>query len=1489
MTTRTHIVWLPLLAVLLLAPAHAATNAAAKAAKKPNLDLSLYRRSYTPDERASLRLSGYNVHSVQFTVFRLNLPSLIPNSKALEHFGKPIAAVDVAKLAVAAKFAFALDKPNKVYPDQWAEREVKLPPLPGGVYLIRGQAGGAEKRTWYAITDTALLAKRSRQEVLIYAAQAHSGAPRPRLALSLTDERGRKFAGVTDAQGLWRGRTAGAKGNLWVYGAQGGSPAFVLSGEPPPPDPFAVYTFTDRPIYRPGQRVQFKGTIRQRLETASVGGFAFHAFAGKKATVEIRDATDALISRREVTTNAFGSFNGDLQLAAEPTLGRWQVVVSIGDFRSYSSFEVQAYRKPEYTATVRFDNSHYLGGSTVPVTIEARYFFGQPVVNAAVQYHINFGGGDVEPSYDGQGVTDAQGLLTLQIKTQRKPVNRTLSVQATVTDLSRRSQTASGSALVTAGLFTLALSPDKGVYRPGETVSVTVQARDYDDRPVATPVRVQLVETKHDRKHRPYQEKTTRNVQTDATGQATARFTPPRPGYLQLTAQAFDTDDNKIEAEGSVWVAGDEESDYDYPTLDLVPDRTQYRPGQTATVLLNTSLITPKSAPKVARPKNAPPVHGQAWALVTLEGEGLYRSELVPVTGRSTVLRVPLTEAEFPSASLHVTIVQEKHIYEQQLALSVAKEDQKLQVTVTPDRAKFAPGETATYSVTTRDFRGRPVAAEVALGVVDAAIYAVSPDATADIGAFFYPPQEVRLQTDFSFAAQYSGGAFQTVPSPTASPQAPGGIRVRREFADTAYWNPFVDTGADGTARVSFVIPDNLTTWRATARGTTLDTRVGATTQDTISSMPLLVRLELPRFTVQGDETVVSAIVHNYTGQARSVKTSLQASGVSVTGAASQTLRLPPNGQQRIEWRARTNGPLAPNDGGTDRKGSSLAPALSGAGGASSGSSARFLVTADGGPGGRDAMELTLPTLPDGLKVVQARADVLADPSAHQTVNVADLPPGATVTFTLSPSLGAATFDALDYLTSYPYGCAEQTMSAFLPDVIVARTLRRLHVNKTVRPNLDQWVSVGLQKLYRYQHQDGGWNWWEFDQTDGDMTAYVLWGLIQAKEAGYTTDDQRILRGTEALKKLLAAERDPSRRADWLLTLAYARPADAGAPLKGLAAKRDKLDAYGLASLSLALSRLGGSYAPLARTVTAELAARAVVRGTSVSWTGAEGGYSWRDDDVDVTAHVLRALLTANPQSGLVPGTVRWLMANRSGQAWNSTKTTSEVVLALAQSLEQTGELHPDFNARVTLDGQPVGPAVRATSATAFDAPAVVTLTPPQIVGHTTIAVDKQGPGVLYVTRTDASLLPPARAAAQTHGISVRRAFQITAEDPVKADTIASGSDIAVSVELTADADYRYGILEEPIPAGCEVASPEDGRPPVESGGGTGYVRQEVRDNRVVFFFDALPKGRTTVSYRLHAETPGAYRILPSLASLAYFPEVRGNSGLAKAQIGDRP
>ena len=575
-----------------------------------------------PGEKVQIRLSAYNIAAAQFTAYRMDLPAVVKNSAGLTNFGKTLKKVNLAGLPVAAAWRAPV---GKFYPDEWAERAVTLPHLAPGVYLIAARAAGVEKRTWLDVTAVALLAKRSRQETLVSATDAETGHPLPGLALTVYDGHGARGSVTTDADGVCRFPSPSADA-VWVYGVRAGSPAFALAALPPAPEPYSVYPVTDRPIYRPGQTVQYKAVIRTRTFADAPGGVLLQPLANKPVVVEVRDATDALLSRQTVTTNGNGSLAGSFQLAAEPTLGHWQTVVVLGERRYYGAFDVEAYRKPEMTVAVAFGAAHTLGGAKVPVDISARYFYGQPVASAPLTYHVEFEGPDAEPAYDGTGTTDASGHLHLDIATQRRKADRTLSVRATVTDLSRRSQSGSGSALVAAGLFKLSLETDKSVYKVGERVLVTVHSLDYDGGPVAAHVRVRLTETRYDRLHRPFEATTTHDVQTNAAGSGTVAFSSPRPGDLRLDASAVDTQDDKIAATGSVWVAGaDEEAeaaDANLPTLALEAGKASYAPGETATILLNTSLVKrPARAATKSRPGQA--ARPDAYALITHRGRAI--------------------------------------------------------------------------------------------------------------------------------------------------------------------------------------------------------------------------------------------------------------------------------------------------------------------------------------------------------------------------------------------------------------------------------------------------------------------------------------------------------------------------------------------------------------------------------------------------------------------------------------------------------------------------------------------------------------------------------------------------------------------------------------------------------------------------------------------------------------------------------------------------
>src|SRR4029079_2346536 len=196
-----------------------------------------------------------------------------------------------------------------------------------------------------------------------------------------------------------------------------------------------------------------------------------------------------------------------------------------------------------------------------------------------------------------------------------------------------------------------------------------------------------------------------------------------------------------------------------------------------------------------------------------------------------------------------------------------------------------------------------------------------------------------------------------------------------------------------------------------------------------------------------------------------------------------------------------------------------------------------------------------------------------------------DLPPNAdararNLQIQVAPSVAGTLFGALDYLTTYPYGCTEQTMSSFLPNVIVSQALKDVKSTSIRNPNdLGKKVQKGLNRLYAYQHEDGGWGWWKDDQSDPFMTAYVVSGLTLAKQNGYEPDENRIASGREKLKQMLdsgtteaGTQIDLETRAFMVYALEESGGAD-GRYIEKILSERGNLQPYGRALLALGLKQ----------------------------------------------------------------------------------------------------------------------------------------------------------------------------------------------------------------------------------------------------------------------------------------------------------------------------
>lgn len=1465
------------------APAAPSQPEAKRLAHAPNVQVEVHQRTFVTGQKPTVTVSLYNLSKATLAAYRIDLADLVPNAKTVSisdpsnREGLPyrLKHLDLSWKPLVATWTVVL---KETYPDAWISHGSHAPPLPAGVYVIVANGGGVTQRTWLAISSRALVVKRSPDKLMGWLVNAQTGQPVPGATIAIYNEKGRAAVVQTERDGRFRYATPSSSEQLWVA-SRTGDPAFVQATPPQKAPAYRAYVYTDRPIYRPGHKVRFRGTVRKVTRT----GYTVEP-ALETVQVSIRTKGGDTVFSKAYPLNEWGTFDGEFQLAPEPPLGDYELVTVVGkgpdECHFYTNFEVEAYRKPEFEVNVEIPQKHYVIGSKIPVTISADYYFGSPVAGGKVSYEVEFeetgswppekvmtaaGLGTeaplaVETDFSGEGRLDGNGKFTFEVQTTRAPVERTVFVKATVSEFALRPREGSGATVITPALFRLDVTPEAHKYVVGDTGVILVSARDYDQKPVSADVEVSFIESKQDREGRYYEERQTKKVRTDAQGRARVSYPLKRPGWLRVEAWAADAEGNPVYAQTRLYVI-EKRPKYEWPALRLTADKAEYKIGDIALIHGETNLVG-------------------SWVLVTIEGEFLYDAKVHRLLGHQFTLRVPIKDAYKPSVTVNAIVVREGDRTAAHERLNVAATDRRLDVSIVPDKEGYEPGQTARYTITTRDASGRGVEAEVGLGVIDKALYAVREDRTPNPFDVFWGHRDLRVTTDFSLANLYPGGAYQTFAGISAAPPSParrqaeglGGegeeqaIRVRRLFLDTAYWAPSIVTKPDGSAEVSFQIPDNLTTWRATARALTRDASAGEGRQETTVTLPLLVRLILPRFYVAGDEGRAAAVVHNYTNQERRVNVALSAQGARLLDNPETTLTLAPDESKRVAWRVEAMGP----------------------------ETARFLVSADGGEGARDAMETVLPVVPNGIKNVDAFAGV-SEQSVTQTIALPQnaIPGSARLEVTVSPSLAGPIFEALDYLETYPYGCAEQTLDSFLPNIIVARTLAKLRVDRPAPKNLDRYVSFGLQKLLRYQHEDGGWHWWEFDDSDPYMTAYVVYGLKIADEAGYVGASGAMRRGVAYLNDALAEERYREARAYLLWALAYADVwsdetlSTANDVANDLFAEREKLDVFSRASLALALNRLAqrdatgrAEWSAPAQRLADELDALAVKSGLGSHWTaGARYRYSWLDNDVEVTSQVLRALIELKPESDNIVPAVRWLMATRRGKAWSSTKDTAAAVLALTNYLEKFPELKPDYSVQVFVGDQKVGEAAM-TAESVFADPVPFTANAEALRGgENTLRIEKTGAGTLYWSARLYYLLPAEEALPVAKGVAVQRTYRIPVEDPTTAAEQKPGSIVQVELKIVASENLRYVILEEPIPAGCEVIQGDEDEWTAE------WDRREVWDNRIVFFFDYLPKGERFVEYVLRTEAPGAYRILPSNVALMYFPEVSGHNRLVRMRV----
>ncbi len=1429
----------------------------------------------------------------------------------------------------------------------------------------------------FVITGNALATKLSQKQLLAWATSMKDGAPVEGMDIQAKNTNdGSVVTGKTDKDGLAvmdLPQNANADQNTAQYmvtgtlgddttithttWADGVSPWDFNIDYSATTEKYFVYMYTDRPIYRPGDTVYFKGLVRVNndmkysLPDRSTVHFSIH------------DSNDQEVYKQDVAINQNGTFSGQMQLGDAAATGDFQMIASLANptdpaysHTFYQSFNVAEYRKPDYKLTVTPDKDSYVNGETAQVKVNSQYFFGAPLANAPVDWTVKseeyyfflpsdskspfasqwfsfsdegytcfFGCvGNSQIISQGKGTTDANGNfpVNLPLNIKDKKISQLYTIEATAYDLNHQSVSNRASFAVHQGQYYVGIMSQDSVAAKGKATNFDVITVDKDGNPVAgksvdvslfqrqwNTIKKQQVDSGfyYDNNYTDtLQEKKT--VTTDDQGHATVSFVPKDGGDYKVSTASTDSLGNTVTSATEIYVtSGDEFINWGQQNndrIELVPDKQEYKVGDTAHILVKSP-------------------YQNVYALVTHERADVVFKQVMKITSNSQTIDVPITEGSLPNEFVSVLLVKGdntaaglpdpgKEVDERNVAafklgyttLQVDTSGRKLGLEVTTDKPKYHPGDEVDLHVKSVDPSGKPVKAEVSVSVVDESVLSLTDNVTADLLTEFYRKRYLGVETAETLTKALSRLNVQVESGLKGG--GGGAIAKRGTFKDTAYWQAVVNTDANGMGDVKFKLPDNLTTWQVMAIGITNDTLVGSQKMDFLVTKDVLARPVLPRFMIVNDNMTIGTVVHNYLTQGVDLNVDVKATGINVDGTNSQKIHLDPGQEQLVNFNVDVQ----------DQQQADI--------------TFEAIDANDNTVG--DIVETKLPIHPFSFPENVATSSVISDNT--QDVEKVWLPVGIDPKFgslkiSAASTLAGTFAQGLQYLVQYPYGCAEQVASSLLPNLAVKEIakLPGLGADKLIdEKQLQTNVETGLQALYKYQQSNGGWGLWENSEPTPYLSSYVLYTLYEAQKAGYSVDQNVMKQGTDYVKgmmKNLPLSKDNKSNADnrsfALFVLAEMQQGDLGLS-NNLYDFKGSLNLFGKAYLVMTFNdlisqqSLNGSTKDdvlnKMNTLKGEIlnVAKETPRGVHFEETTPE--YSMFDTNDRTTALVLQMLARVDNGNPLIPKILRNMLMEKKDGHYATTQETAVSLLALAEYLKASKELEPNYNGVITVNNvEKLNQSFTQSNLTDvqnLDIP-LTDLLPNNQDNEITAA--RSGNGKMYFDMNLQYYLPTDQVQAEDQGIFVAQEYfkmdDKNMETPVQSAKI--GDTLVGKMTVIVPEDRYYVMLEDYLPAGLEgvdfslQTSQQSLQDQMNSNGNSTGVdangnpctdltswdcwdqtwrfnHSEVRDDRMMFFADYLPKGVYELKYVVQATTPGTFHDLPALAQETYFPEVFGRS-----------
>lgn len=1444
-----------------------------------------------------------------------------PNAQYVSGMNKSLLA------GVAGTRAIALPRPG----GKKTFEVIGIPLAKPGFYVVElaspllgkalaGKPATAHIRTAALVTNMAAHFKHGAQSSLVWVTTLDKGAPVPRAQVAVRDCSGKLlWQGATGADGVAHIReelaasscknnphyfiSARSDGDMtftvsdWVGGIE--SWRFNLPTSDTRADNTLLATVFDRTLLRAGETVHMKHFIRkhtgQGFDLVGKGNGP-----GSASFIKISHLGSEQSYQLPLRWSANGTAENDWAIPADAKQGAYEISMA---GKPSGTLRVEAFRVPTMKAVLQGPKAPAVQASSVSLDAQINYLAGGAATNAPVKVRTllqdkqvtfadypdySFSNGDVKEGVVRQGVGydddeggwqgDGEGgdsageqaartqAITLDqaggariVVDQLPPLSAPRDLVAEMAFQDANGETASVATRVPlwTSSYVIGIQPDAWALSRDQ-FKFKVAVLTTSGKPVAhAKVAVDFFQ-RNSFSHRRrllggfYAYENTSEViklgqacagQTDGKGLLLCDVKAPASGNLILRARTEDGAGRAAVANRDTWVAGSGDwwfNASDNDRIDVLPEKKRYEPGEQASL-------------QVRMPFRA------GTALITVEREGILDTYIRELNGREPVVSIPVKANYAPNVYVSVFVVRGrvdgvqptalvdlgKPAYKMGIApLDVGWQAHELRVMVVSDKEVYKTRDKAEVSVRVRRADGKPLpaGAEVALAAVDTGLLELMPNDSWKLLDAMMAQRSLQVATSTAQMQVIGKRHFGRKAFPAGGG---GGKGASRELFDTLlFWKATVRLDDKGEATVQVPLNDSLTGFRIVAIASAGKDLFGTGSTDIRSSQDLIIMSGLPALVREGDQLRAGFTLRNTSNASLKVELNATAAGKALPR---QGVTLAAGEAREVGWDYQV--PMGAN-------------------------SIAWTVGARAG------------TRTDQLKIMQKVAQATPVRTYQATllqldkpVNIpVQMPAGALpgrggVQTSFVARLGGELPGVREYMQAYPYTCFEQNTSKAI-----------------ALGDAALWQAT-VAKLPAYLDSDGLLKYFPvMEQGSDSLTAYVL---SATSEAGYAIPEQAKNRMEEALtafvqgrivrRSALAATDLAVRKLAALEALSRSNkvPPDA---LESISINPNLWPTSAVIDWSLLLQRTP----KLARRDALLAEAQQILR-SRLNFQGTTMGFSterkdnwwWLMVSADVNANrLLLAVMNEPAWQDDIGRLVRGTLARQKKGRWDTTVANAWGTLAIAkfsakfETAPVTGasaaKLGSDTQTLVWNNAARVGPVLQAW---------------PQ--GPGTLGLAHSGTGKPWATVQSLAAIP--LKAPLSSGYTIKKT--ITAVERKTAGSWSRGDSYRVRLDLSAQADMSWVVVDDPIPASASVLGNGLGRDSQlatmgEKAAGRVWPTYEERAfDAFRAYYAFVPKGTWSVEYTVRLNNAGDFSLPATRIEAMYSPEMFGESPNANVKV----